>query len=573
MENKCILEIDNLKIKYCTPENEVNAVKKINMKVYQDIDVGIMGESGCGKSTMALQILRLLDKNAVSEGKIIFEGIDICNASEKEMNDIRWKKISISFQNALEVLNPVMKIKEQISEGIKKHNKYLSYEEIKDRVNNLLDIVNLENKWGDAFPHQLSGGMRQKVLLAMALSCNPKLLILDEPTTALDAENKKLIIELIKRLKKELKFTLIVISHDLEVISQLSEKVYVMYSGLFMESGFTKDVLEDPYHTYTKGFLNSSPALFKYKDLWGIRRKLKEKYINENNGCPFILRCPQSTDSCTLIPEMKLVGNNRMVACHKGGVETLLSAKELSKTYDQNKNKVAALKNVSLNIKSGEVIAVLGKSGSGKSTLAHLLVSLEDADSGNVIFHNSKISNDNMSRKLNGVQIVLQDPVSATSRHMSNFDVVAEPLVINKIYSEEVLEEKVKRVLELVQLPYDKNFLDRKCSTLSGGQRQRLAIARALAMRPKILIADEITSMLDPSTQANLIREIKDIQNQHGFTMIFITHDLHMARKISDRVCIMENGRLIETGTAATIFDYPKEEITKKLFSNFHWER
>lgn len=563
------LEIKNLKIEYVTSDGPVKAVKGIDLSLKSGVDIGVMGESGCGKSTFVLQILGLLKENAKAEGSIKYNDLEICNISDKELNKIRWKEIAISFQNSLEVLNPVMKIKTQIQECILRESPHLSKNDVYKRIKELLKMVQLDIKWKEYYPHQLSGGMRQKVILAMALACNPKILILDEPTTALDSENKKHIIHLIKKLKEELNFTMIVISHDVQVISELTQFIYVMYSGYFIESGPTRDVLSDPNHTYSRGLLNASPALFKYKDMWGISNCLDKKSEYREGSCPFIQRCPQGSADCYPVPMIKYIGNNRSVACHKGGIEILLTGKNLSKFYKQQKAKVSAVDDVDIEIKSGEIIAILGKSGSGKSTLAQLLINLEKKDSGELSFINDSITEDYMSRVVNGVQIVLQDPISSTNGHMTNFDVVAEPARINKIYNESNLLEEVREVLNLVQLPQEINFLNRKCLQLSGGQRQRLAIARALIMKPILLIADEITSMLDPSTQANLLRELKEIQNKRGFSMIFITHDLHMARKVSDRVFIMDDGKLIEKGTAAIIFDYPKEDVSKKFFSSF----
>lgn len=565
-----ILQIENLKVDYQTSNAVVKAVKGVDLVVNSGVDVGIMGESGCGKSTIVLQILGLLKDNARAQGSIKFNNLEICNASEKELNKIRWREVAISFQNSLEVLNPVMKIKAQIEECIRVGAPDLSKPAAGKKINEILQMVQLETKFGEFYPHQLSGGMRQKVILAMALSCDPKVLILDEPTTALDVENKKQIIHLIKKLKEELDFTMIVISHDVEVISELSDFVYIMYDGYFIESGPTKDVLSDPNHTYSRGLLNASPALFKYKDLWGISSQLDRDFEYKEGSCPFIKRCPQASVKCYPVPMMKEIGNKRRVACHKGGIEILLTGKNLSKSYWQNKTEIRAVNNIDIEIKSGEILAILGKSGSGKSTLAQLLINLETKDSGEVSFYNHEVSQKQVTRILHGVQIVLQDPVSATNEHMTNYDVIAEPVRINKIFNESLLFEEVKRVLKLVQLPDQGDFMKRKCSELSGGQRQRLAIARALIMRPMLLIADEITSMLDPSTQANLLRELKEIQNKQGFSMALITHDLHMARKVSDRIFIMDSGRLIETATAATIFDYPKEDLSKKFFSNFN---
>ena len=572
MEKKCLLSIDRLKITYNAGSSEkanVHAVRGVNLKLYENEDVGIMGESGCGKSTLAMQILRLLDEKASSEGSILFGSKDICRLSNRQMNTIRWDKIAISFQNALEVLNPIMTVGKQIAEAVKWHGS-LSGSEINKRVMDLLDMVRLERQWGEAYPHELSGGMRQKVILAMALACDPEILILDEPTTALDVENKKNIIDLIVSLKKEKGFSLITISHDVEVISRLSRRLYVMYGGYFVESGPTHSVLEEPFHTYTRGFLNSSPVFFQYKDLWGIRSRLEEKDTElGGDACPFAARCPQSTPDCRPAPKMTEATPGRFVACHKGGVETLMCVQDIQKTYKTHKRTVLAVNGVNIKIRSGEVIALIGKSGSGKSTLAQMMVALTSPETGEVSFCGKTVCGNWVTRMQQGVQIVMQDPISATNGHMRIIDAVSEPLTINSIGSAEENKAKVIRLLEMVQLPSDEEFLSRRCSGLSGGQRQRLSIARALTMNPRVLIADEITSMLDPSTQANLMRELKDIQNRFGFTLVFITHDLYMARKVADRVFVMHEGEIVEEGMASRIFDFPDSAVTQKLFDEF----
>ena len=568
MEKNHILNINGLKITYNPKNAPVHAVRGVDMVLDKDTDIGIMGESGCGKSSIALQILRLLDEKTAVEGLIVYNGIDLNQASEKEMNTIRWNRIAISFQNSLEVLNPVLNIQKQISEAIRWHF-VLSEKQITEKVEELLGMVGLDLKWGEAFPHELSGGMRQKVLLAMALACDPEVLILDEPTTALDVKNKKEIIDLVLCLKKEKKFTLVTISHDIEVISRLSTKLYVMYSGYIVESGPTKAILEEPLHAYTRGFLNSSPLFFQYKDLWGIRSSLVNKDGPKDEGCPFAERCPQSASSCCCVPSLREVSPGRCVACHKGGIETLMQVRNVSKVYRSHAMTIQAVKHVDLEIKSGEVIALIGKSGSGKSTLAQLLVALETPESGEVMFCGEKICGTWATRMQRGVQIVMQDPISATNAHMTILDTVTEPLTVNHIGTKEDNKKNAMRLLKMVQLPCDEEFLMRRCSALSGGQRQRIAIARAIIMNPRVMIADEITSMLDPSTQANLMRELKEIQNCYGFTMLYITHDLYMARKVADRVFVMHEGEIVECGMASKIFDFPLNPVTRKLFSEF----
>lgn len=560
-----LLRLKNLSVTYNPESSPVDALKDISFDLSRGEGIGLIGESGCGKSTLALQLLGLL-KNVAVSGEIVFADQNLLAMDDRALNRVRWKKIAISFQNSLEVFNPVVSIKVQIAEAIKRHNAMTSAE-ITIKVDHLLDSVGLNRSWGACYPHQLSGGMRQKVILAMAIACDPDLLILDEPTTALDAQSKTELIGFLKALKEERGVALITISHDLEVIQALSSRLYVMYKGRIIETGPTKSVIEEPLHTYTRGFLNSSPILFQYKDLWGIRSEAEE--TPESGGCAFHGRCPQGTDSCAQsLPVLQEVSSGRSVACHKGGIEILLKAFDIHKIYSVGRKKITALKGVDIVLKSGEIVALVGESGSGKSTLARVLCELEKADSGSMFFLERPIKDRWSTKMMGGMQIVFQDPISSTNHRMKVLEVVKEPLEIIRAGNRTEKKERAVSVLQMVQLPTTESFLERYCFSLSGGQRQRLSIARALITTPRLLIADEITSMLDPSTQANLLRELKAIQNNNGFTMLYITHDLHMARKIADRIYVLYQGEIIESGMASSIFNNPQCTYTQELLKN-----
>ncbi len=563
-DGKFLLEIKNLSITYHTVNPPVKAVDAVSLQLRKGESLGIIGESGCGKSSLALGIMGLIKQGSV-EGEIFYNGQKLTGLPEKKLKKYRWKHIALVFQNSLEVLNPVLKIKEQIGEPLRTHYD-LSPLEIDQKVVKLLEMVGLDPKWRHYYPHQLSGGMRQRVLLAMALSCDPELLIVDEPTTALDAMSKNDILQLLQKLQKKLRLTMVLISHDLGVIKKLTSRVMTMYCGRVVELGITSEVLKNPMHCYTRGLLNSSPNLFKYKDLWGIDGEPLSG--NSIGGCAFYSRCCQREESCSRSrPPLKYIGLERMVACHKGGIETFLRAEGIRKTYKLKDMEIEAVKGVSLEIRSGEVVALVGESGSGKSTLAHILVGVLPADAGHVFFRGKKVEGRWATKMIGGMQIIFQDPFSATSHRMKVLDVVKEPLDIIKWGSKEEREEQAIKALQMVQLSVDPGFLNRYCHGLSGGQRQRLAIARALVTNPKLLIADEVTSMLDPSTQANLLRELKGLQNRYGFAMLYITHDLHLARKVADKVYVMHQGEIVETGVSFEIFDNPKHVYTKRLLS------
>ncbi|PKM79449.1 MAG: ABC transporter ATP-binding protein, partial [Firmicutes bacterium HGW-Firmicutes-13] len=327
----------------------------------------------------------------------------------------------------------------------------------------------------------------------------------------------------------------------------------------------------EPFHPYTRGLINSSPHYFAYKDLWGIPG---EPPTGEEEGCYFYYRCSQALESCRdSIPLLQKVCCERQVACHRGGIVTILQAENLKKDYRFKKSIVSAVKGVSFNIKEGEVLALVGETGSGKSTVAQMMGRLINPTAGQINFRNQSF-NGSVTRQEGGIQIVMQDPFSSTSHRLTVEQTLREPLDINKIGNQEERARKVRETLEKIQLPFSDNFLKRFCFELSGGQRQRIAIARALVMKPALLLADEITSMLDPSTQANLLRLLKGLQNSQGFAMLFITHDMDLARKVADRLLVMKGGEIVEAGSSRRLFTSPccchTKELLEAAFGHHH---
>ncbi len=556
-----VLEVENLYVRY-RQDATINAVHNVSFSLKAGESVGIIGESGSGKSTLAMSIMGLLEARAYSSGSIRFKGEELLSLSEPERDIYRWSRIAIAFQNSLEVLNPLMSVGEQITECIVKHTK-LSQKEAVVKAASLFAMVGLETSWCKAYPHQLSGGMRQKVLIAMALSCDPEVLIVDEPTMALDSVSKQEIIRLLIRLRKEKGFSMLVISHELPVIAALTSRILVMYTGNVLEAGATEMLLHNPLHPYTRGLLYSSPSIHPYRDMWGIPGEI---HITEEDQCPFYSRCNQRIKVCLEEhPVLEDVAEGRSVACLRGGIVNLLSGTNIQKTYYEKNRKIRACRNCHMEIKSGEVVALIGQSGSGKTTLAGILSGIMPADEGEVLFEGRRISGNSETAKTEGIQIVFQDPLSATNENLTILEIVQEPLDIIKkgIKAERLIE--VKTALEQVQLPYDDTFLKRRGYALSGGQRQRVAIARALVMNPKLMIADEISSMLDPSSAANLLRLLKGLQNLRGFSMLYITHDIALARKISDKVYVMCQGEMVEYGSANKILHRPENVYTQML--------
>jgi peptide/nickel transport system ATP-binding protein len=558
-----MLNVKNLTITYDAVDPPIHAVRGVSFAIEKGETLGVIGESGCGKSSMALSLMGLLPGAAV-HGDIDFTGTNLTGMTHKKWQPLRWKKIAIVFQNSLETLNPVLPIGEQIGEPVKTHFG-LSGKALETRVADLMTRAGLSVEWMHQYPHQLSGGMRQRVLIAMAVSCSPELLIVDEPTTSLDPESSREILDLIHELQAEHGFAMMMISHHLSAVRRMADRVVTMYAGRMVETGPARQVLDNPMHCYTRGLLNASPDFYQYKDLWGIDGE-PPAGNDEHTGCPFYPRCCQRADRCRdTEPPVHRIGKTRYVNCHKGGIETFLAAKDIRKTYRLNGKAIEAVKGVDIEIKSGEIVALVGKSGSGKSTLAHVLVNSEDKDTGRVTFRNQEIQGVEATSRPGGIQMVFQDPFSAISGRMRILDVVLEPLQIMKQGDAAQRTETAKEAIARVRLPVSDDFLNRPAHTLSGGQRQRLAVARALVTRPKLLIADEITSMLDPSTQANLVRELKSIQNRYGFAMLYITHDLFLARKIADFVHVMSDGTIVESGPAFQVLEDPSHSVTRSL--------
>ncbi|MCB8817048.1 dipeptide ABC transporter ATP-binding protein [Desulfosporosinus shakirovi] len=559
---KSVLKVENLSVHYKTDSDKVLAVESVSFSLEEGSCLGIIGESGSGKTSAAMAIMGLLSKKAEISGQVCYCDRELGGLSEQEWQQYRWNKIAMVFQNGLDVLNPVLTVQEQIYECLRRHTE-LSKQEAKDRVAGLLEMTGLDPEWGKRYPHQLSGGMRQRVLIAMALSCDPEVLLVDEPTSALDAVAKDEIITLLAKLNKERRLAMLVVSHEIPVIMKLTAKVAVMYAGHIVEEGITKDVIKNPQHPYTRGLLYSSPSLNPYRDLWGIPG---ETGSSRKEQCCFYGRCNQKLELCRIkAPLLEYIWVERKVACNQGGIVTLLQGQGICKNYEFKGERVKACANCEIKIRSGEIVALIGESGSGKTTLASILAGIGLPDEGEVQFLGNRVQGNNFTSRIKGIQMVFQDPFSAVNEHLTVGQAVREPLDILRVGSKEERRMAVLKALQDVQLPGDELFLDRRCHRLSGGQRQRVAIARSLVMEPKLLIADEISSMLDSSTQANVLRLLKGLQNSLGFSMLYVTHDLALARKIADRVYVMQRGRIIEHGTIADVFSSPKEKYTCKL--------
>ncbi|KUK43720.1 MAG: ABC transporter ATP-binding protein [Methanothrix sp.] len=545
-----MLEICDLKVSY----DETEILAGVDLDLLRGDSLAIIGESGAGKTTLGLAVMGLLEERA--SGRILLDGKDILSLDEKEMRKMRGKDIAMVFQNVEDALDPLMTVSDQIQEAISAHLEKGDPREVDDRVRRLLKSVGLNEDKGGSFPHQLSGGEKQRALIAMALANDPQVLILDEPTASLDAVTKAEITCLLReRIREKI---VLVITHDISTAAKLAEKMAVLYAGRIVELGDTKDLLENPRHPYTRGLIRSSPNMTTTKDLQGIPGRM----VHGVPGCPFSDRCTQRIDRCRReVPLLKEAGD-RMIACHRGGIVPLLELSDVKTSFGD----FAAVDGVDLTLYEGETIALVGESGSGKTTLAKTVIGLFEMDDGE---GEIRLEGEVLTRRgrdfYKKVQMIYQNPKESISHRMNVLEAIAEPLEVQKAGSPSERRAIVKRVLEEVELPTDDAFLKKYPHQISGGEAQRVAIARALVLNPKLLIADEPTSALDASVQAKILKLLLNLQEKRGLAILFITHDIALARKVSDRMAVMLKGKIVEEGPTSDVTTCPVHPYTMKL--------
>ncbi len=555
-------------------QSVVRAVDGVSFDLAAGKSLAIVGETGSGKTTIARALLGLHPINSLA-GSIRMAGHELIGLDEDQWRAIRWKRIALSFQGAGTAFDPVYRIEAQIVEPICQHSGLSRYE-ARDRVAALAAQMGLDARHLHAYPHQLSGGEKQRAMLAMAMSCEPEILIADEPTSGQDMPSRTRLIEMLGRARREQAFSLLLISHDLAAVSQLAERVAVLYAGKLIEVGSAVDVLERPRHPYTWGLLNAYPNMTTARDLRGIRGELPDP-SNPPQGCRFHPRCNQAIERCRHEePPLTPIGD-RLIACHLGGVQALLQAYNLRKTFSDNGNgkpsgkdngQVEAVQNVSLEVLQGELVALIGETGSGKTTLGSLLVWMREPDAGQIVFDGQNLEAVNARERKHlqkRIQLIAQDPFDAINPRLTVAEIIREPLDIQSSSLPSEREAQVRRVSKAVGLPTGDAFLGRRAHELSGGQLQRVAIARALVLKPKLIVADEPVSMLDASEQAKVINLLKDIQNEYGMGLLLISHDLALVRKVADRILVMQQGRIIESGPANRVLTWPQHTHTRAL--------
>jgi peptide/nickel transport system ATP-binding protein len=543
----------------------VRAVDGVSFDLAAGEALAIVGETGSGKTTIGRSLLGLHPPGS-TRGSIRLAGRELVNLPEEDWRPLRWRRVAMAVQGAGSAFDPVYRIGEQIAEPLREHLG-LSPADAADRAGVLAGRVGLEPRHLRAYPHQLSGGEKQRAMLAMALSCEPEVLIVDEPTSGQDVLSRARLIELLRRVRQET--ALILISHDLAAAAQVAERVAVLYAGKLAEVGAAREVLEQPRHPYTWGLLNAYPNMTTARDLRGIRGRAPDP-SDPPTGCRFHPRCTQAVELCRQADPPLVEVGGRLIACHLGGLQTLLQARDLCKAFSSNGNgdAVTAVRGASLEVYEGEVVALVGETGSGKTTLGRLLVGLLEADSGRVIFEGRDLAAVNgRARKAlrRRIQFIAQDPFDAVSPRLTVAEIVREPLDAQRVGTAAERDEKVREALRAVGLPAEPTFLGRRAHELSGGQLQRAAIARALVLDPKLIVADEPVSMLDASEQAKVINLLKEIQNKRGMGLLLVSHDLALVRKVADRILVMRQGEIVENGPANRVVTRPLHDYTRAL--------
>ncbi len=600
-----LLTVNNLRTEFALSKGFVAAVDDVSFELNEGECLGIVGESGCGKTTTGLSIMQLLPRNGkVAGGEILFDGHDLAKFSDKQMQDIRGNTIALIPQDPMTSLNPVMRIGRQIGEGLHIHRGASKAEGIK-RALEVLEMVEMPNAKErlNQYPHELSGGLRQRVMIAMALVCNPKILIADEPTTALDVTIQAQILDILDGLRTHLGMAIILITHDMGVIAGRTDRVAVMYAGKKVEEATTEELFSRMHHPYAQALLASVPDIgvsaasgARLSSISGLPPDLSHEIV----GCRFADRCEFATEECRQSepPLASAEDPNHVFACfhpvqgakqkltvevaegsfvkRPESFEPLVTISNLVKDFPIRGNsifrtsvgKVSAVANVNLTIGQGETLGIVGESGCGKTTIGRMIVGLEGATSGSIAFSEDPTHLKGQAYRqalAKRRQMMFQDPYSSLDPRMRVRSIIREPLDVHQMGTP---EERNKRVLELMdEVGLSRDTVDRYPHEFSGGQRQRIGLARALALEPELIIADEPVSALDVSIQAQILNLMLDLRERRGLSLVLISHDLAVVQYVSDRIGVMYLGKLVELGPANDIFTAPAHHYTQGLLN------
>lgn len=570
-----ILQVENLGVSFVNQDRETKAVAGINFDLHKGEAIGIVGESGSGKSVTALSIMNLLQRppGRFDSGEIFFKSringiVDLMTLNEQALRSIRGNEIGMIFQEPMSSLNPVYTCGNQVAEALKVHQN-LSFQEAKEKTIALFNEVQLPRpeKIFNSYPHEVSGGQKQRTMIAMAMCCNPSMLIADEPTTALDVTVQANILRVMENLRENHDTSLVFISHDLGVIAEVADRIIVMYEGRIVEEGNVFQIFNNPQHPYTKGLLACRPRLdIKLRRLPTVTDFMTANETKQSGKYNSI------GEALLLNAELKKETIQKRLDVIQGG--PILRIKNLTTSFSlkkdllgRTKESLTAVDDVSFEVYPGETVGLVGESGCGKTTLGRTIIRLIDPDDGEIVFdghqvHSMKGKSLRQLRKR--MQIIFQDPYSSLNPRQTIGEAIAEPLKIHKIIAGKTA--RAQRVYELLdKVGLEPGHFHRFPHEFSGGQRQRVCIARALATNPQFIICDESVSALDVSVQAQVLNLLNDLKNEFKFTYLFISHDLSVIKFMADRIFVMNDGKLVEMGYPDALFDRPKEVYTRNL--------
>lgn len=550
-----LLQIQNLVISFSRENSWTDVIKNISFELHKNEIIGIVGESGSGKSVSSLAVLGLLPNkiSRISNGQILYNGEDLTYKSSKDFRKIRGREISMIFQEPMSSLNPSLKCGYQVEEILFEHTN-LSKKQVKAEVLSLFEKVKLPNpeKIYNSYPHQISGGQKQRVMIAMAIACKPKILFADEPTTALDVTVQKEIIKLLKELQQETQMSIVFISHDLALVSEIADRVLVMYKGEIVEQGPTAEIFRNPQQTYTKALIASRPSL----DERLKRLPTIADFLND------------TTPTEIITPEERTKRLERLYA-----QPPILEVKNIEKNYYSKigilgkKSVFQALQDISFKVYEGETKGLVGESGSGKSTIGNAILQLDKATKGQIFYKGTDItalSEKEFKNFRKEIQIIFQDPYSSLNPKMKVGEAIMEPMQVHNLYKNN--KERKHKALEILErVGLSEEHFNRYPHEFSGGQRQRIGIARTIALQPKLIVCDESVSALDISVQAQVLNLLNELKENFGFTYIFISHDLAVVKYMSDKILVLNKGHLEEETEADELYRNPKTEYSRKL--------
>ncbi|MCB9672064.1 MAG: ABC transporter ATP-binding protein [Alphaproteobacteria bacterium] len=575
--SQALLKIDGLKTYFHTDQGIVKAVDDVSMELAEGQTLGVVGESGSGKSVTSLTLMRLLppETSEVEANAISFLGRDLTKLSSREMTDVRGRDIAMIFQEPMTSLNPVFTVGAQVAEAILRHEGVSRAEAMK-RTIALFEEVGIPDPTNrvHSYPHEMSGGQKQRVMIAMALACNPKLLIADEPTTALDVTIQAQILDLLRKLRDARGMSILFITHDLAVIAEIADKVAVMFRGRLVEYGDVVDVFANPQHPYTRGLLACRPRLDTTYKLLPTVSDFMETWVEDGE-----VKMKELELSEARVEQLMTTGRDKMP---EGEGEPVLSVRDLKVHFPLQKNMfgkatkwVKAVDGVSFDVWRGQTLGLVGESGCGKTTTGRALLRLIEPTAGQALFQPEKgpkvdlckLSHAELLPIRRELQIIFQDPYSSLNPRLTVESAIMEPMVVHGIGTSAAdRRQRVHQLLEEVGLPA--KYAQRYPHEFSGGQRQRICIARTLAVEPSFVICDESVSALDVSVQAQVLNLLKELQERRGLTYIFISHDLSVVKFMSDVMCVMRAGNIVEMGPSEAIYENPTQDYTRSLIAS-----